>query len=130
MRRYSISMGYGSECLTLPFGDFKFVRLEPCYVGDIRSASKMYSETEVQVDTDYSDWYIAGYNYETYVDRNIYYNVILFNTSFYRKNNYTYGEKLYPSWGRPSAFRVVSVGNRFGHRYINNYNWHAGFSRR
>ncbi|EMY70466.1 hypothetical protein [Leptospira vanthielii] len=84
---YAEKHGYNSECLVLMEGPVPS-RMEPCAIGDRRSGRDMYQETEVEVAGDFFpvNWPIAGYIYELHVNNVYYQDVILYSSSFHRKD--------------------------------------------
>ncbi|XDD47521.1 hypothetical protein AB3N60_05390 [Leptospira sp. WS39.C2] len=112
MKSYNIEFakkyGTNSECLVLMEGPVPS-RLEPCLVGDFRSASMMYQETEVKVtgDSGQFEWQITGMVYSPFVNEAYYQSAILYRGSFFRKSDYqNYRRPNYPMiapyLGRPS----------------------------
>ncbi|MCW7462044.1 hypothetical protein [Leptospira limi] len=91
--------GYNSECLVLMEGPVPS-RLEPCVVGDVRSASMMYKETEVTVsgETAQFEWQMTGMVYSPFVNETYYQNEILYRGSFFRKSDFrNYRQSSYPT---------------------------------
>ncbi|ABZ93587.1 Hypothetical protein LBF_1061 [Leptospira biflexa serovar Patoc strain 'Patoc 1 (Ames)'] len=104
--------GYNSECLVLMEGPLPS-RLEPCVVGDIRSATMMYKETEVTVsgDTAQFEWQMTGIVYSPFVNETYYQNFILYRGSFFRKLSYKDYRPVRNEYG-PPYFRTPSSGFR------------------
>ncbi|TGM73496.1 hypothetical protein EHQ96_00940 [Leptospira levettii] len=91
--------GYQSECLVLMEGPVPS-RLEPCVIGDVRSASMMYKETEVTVsgETAQFEWQMTGMVYSPFVNETYYQNAILYRGSFFRKSDIgNYRRSPYPT---------------------------------
>lgn len=88
--------GYNSQCLVLMEGPVPS-RMEPCAIGDIRSASMMYKETEVTVvgDTAKFEWQMTGVVYSPFVNETYYQNEILCRGSFFRRFSFRDGH--YPT---------------------------------
>lgn len=107
--------GYNSECLVLMEGPVPS-RLEPCIVGDVRSASMMYkeSETNVKGETAQFEWKISGAVYSPFVNEAYYQNFILYRGSFFRKSDEEYDRRseihtIFPYLSRPS-YRYLRGG--------------------
>lgn len=83
---FSKRYGTNSECLVLMEGPVPS-RMEPCVVGDFRSAKSMYKETEVTVSGEGSqfEWQITGVVYSPFVNETYYQNEILYRGSFFRR---------------------------------------------
>jgi hypothetical protein len=111
---YAIRYGYGSECLVLMNGPVPS-RMEPCAIGDRRSGKELYEGTKVKVEADFveSDWYIAGFPYSYHVNNQYYQDVILFSTS-YQRREYERFPDLYFVRGR---YGIQVVRNTFGYPY-------------
>lgn len=86
---FSKKYGTNSECLVLMQGPVPS-RLEPCVVGDVRSGTMMYKETEVTVtgETAQFEWQMTGMVYSPFVNEAYYQSQILFKGSFFRKTDY------------------------------------------
>ncbi|TGL72136.1 hypothetical protein [Leptospira jelokensis] len=91
--KFSKKYGYNSECLVLMEGPVPS-RMEPCVIGDIRSASMMYKETEVTVigDTAQFEWQMTGVVYSPFVNETYYQNEILYRGSFFRRLSFRDGQ--------------------------------------
>ncbi|TGL33518.1 hypothetical protein [Leptospira perdikensis] len=109
---YAERYGYNSECLVLMEGPVPS-RMEPCAIGDRRSGRDMYQETEVEVAGDFFpvEWPVAGYIYGLHVNEGYYYDVILFSSSYQRRNYpWFFGMNSYRNiYGR----EVVQSNNRY-----------------
>lgn len=88
-KKFAIKYGYNSECLVLMSGLIPS-RMEPCVVGDFNSGREMFESTKVKIDSEIDgfDYYIPGYGFNTFVDNTYYQNVVLYKTSYQRRDYY------------------------------------------
>ncbi|MCW7471582.1 hypothetical protein [Leptospira kanakyensis] len=108
---YAEKYGYNSECLVLMEGPVPS-RMEPCAIGDRRSARDMYQETEVMVTGDFfeTEWPIAGYNYALHVNNEYYQSFILFSSAFHRRGPSRFSPFYYRKDFYSSDVRQHNIG--------------------
>jgi hypothetical protein len=111
---YAIKYGFGSECLVLMNGPVPS-RMEPCAIGDRRSGRDLFEDTKVKIESNFvtDSWYIAGFPYSFHVNYEYYQDIILFSTS-YNRREYERFPDLYFVRGR---YGTQVVRNSIGYPY-------------